>query len=122
MAEVGIAASAIAVIQIAGKVASLAYGYIGALKRAPKDLQDLFEELGSFSKILSTLQDLIDNPDMPALHQLSAVQTQASKIGSKGCQENPQPLQACATQLEELRKSLEPKQGFRGHWTNGNCR
>jgi hypothetical protein len=76
MAEVGIAASVITVIQIAGKVASLAYGYIGALKRVPKDLQDLVEELGSFSKILRTLQDLVDNnPDMPALHQLSAVQT-----------------------------------------------
>jgi hypothetical protein len=48
MAEaVGYTASIIAIVQLAGKIASLGYGYIDGVSQARKDITDLFDELES---------------------------------------------------------------------------
>lgn len=105
MAEVvGLVASIIAVIQLTGKVTSLGYVYFQALKRAPKDLGELVNELGSLTKVLTTLQDIADkNP------QLAALQTLNSRNG---------PLEGISAELKKLVSKLEPRKGFKGTMDN----
>lgn len=86
------AASIIAIVQIAGSVASLGYSYVASVKRAPKELRELLKELGSLSDVLDTLQDYVAaNPQSPALEKLSTP-------GG--------PLKGCATELNELHAKL----------------
>lgn len=101
MAEVwGIIASVIAVAQLTGQVASLGYSYLSGVKKAPKDLADLVEELDSLKKVLITLKDYLDkNAQSPALQALN---------DAKG------PIRVCALELKILQAKLEPRKGFRG--------
>lgn len=56
MAEVlGIMASIIAVIQVAGEMVSLGYGHRSAVEQTP-DIHRLIDELKSFGTVLTTLQ------------------------------------------------------------------
>lgn len=55
-----IAASIIGVIQLAGKATSLSYGYIGGVKRASVDIQQLVDELIALSKALIALKEYMD--------------------------------------------------------------
>ena len=100
MAELGAVASIIAVVQLAGVVTSLGYGYIGGVKRAPRDLQDLVDELSSLHKVLATLRDLVDEEG-----QLAALE----KLNEPGG-----PLAECSRVLAELKARLEPKTGLKG--------
>lgn len=101
MAEaLGLTSSVIAVIQLTGLVASLSYGYIGAVRRAPQDLQRLVDELGPFGKALNTLRDVVErDPWSASLQQL---------LGDDG------PLEKCRKQLSEMKAKLEhlSKDGF----------
>lgn len=98
MAEVvGLAASIIGVIQLTGQLAGIGYGYIGGVKRAPKDLRDLVRELSSLIDVLTALQDYVEeNPQSPALRMLG------KKDG---------PLQGCTEELEALKSNINPKDG-----------
>lgn len=104
MAEIGLAASIIAVIQLTGTVTSFSYGYISGVKRAPKDLGELLNELGSLSKVLVELQNLVDKPQGPGQPQLTTLQTLNSKDG---------PLEGIAAELKVLLAKLKPRKGFR---------
>lgn len=60
MAEVlGITSSVIAIVQLTGKLTSLSYGFIGGVKRAPKELHALAGELSSLSQVINALQDYL---------------------------------------------------------------
>ncbi len=62
MAEVvGLTSSIIAVVDLTAKLASLSYGHIASVKRAPKKIQNLVDEIVALRKILSTLQNLVDD-------------------------------------------------------------
>lgn len=97
MTEFSITVTIVGVIQLAGKVTSLGYGYIGGVKRAPKDLRELVDELAGLSKVLIAMQDYTDkHPTSEVIHSLNI---------PKG------PLQGCARELEILQMKLEPKGG-----------
>lgn len=97
MEGVGAAATIIAIIQLTGKVTSLTYGYIGGVKRAPKDLKDLADELKSLENVLNVLKNYTQsNPVSTALETLT---------------DNDGPLLECAQELEKLRIKLEQKGG-----------
>lgn len=103
MEALGIAASIIAVIQLAGKLTSLGYGYIGGVKRAPKDVQELLDELSSLVKVLVVLRDYVDkNPQSAA-----ALQTLNGPGG---------PIHGIGQELGVLQSKLDPtgKDGFKG--------
>lgn len=104
MEAIGLTASIIAVVQLAGKVTALGYGYIGGVKRASKDLQELARELSSLSLVLISLQKHMEtNPQSATLQTLSA------KDG---------PLDECISELTKLQSKLEPKDGFQGVISN----
>lgn len=106
MGEVlGISASLIAIIQLTGTVTCLGWGYISGVKRAPKDLRDLVDELNSLSKVLSIVQDLAADPNKKS----TALQKLDDTNG---------PLKLCARDLEDLRLKLEPRGGFKGFMDN----
>lgn len=93
MEVVGAAASIVALLQLTGKVASIGYSYTTGVKRAPKDVRELLNELNSLTIVLDNLQDYVDaNPQSPTLQKLGAV-------GG--------PLLECINELEELRRQLE---------------
>lgn len=58
MAEIGLAASVIAVIQITAAVTTQAYNYGRDVKNAKQDLEDINRELKELEGILSKLEDL----------------------------------------------------------------
>lgn len=96
MAEVlGIAASIIAVLQLAGAVTIMGYNYLGGVKRASNDTQDVINELHSLSQVLVALKEFADNnPQSTALQKLN------TKDG---------PLAGCAQELKALKSTLEKK-------------
>ncbi|KAH8153587.1 uncharacterized protein LAJ45_02400 [Morchella importuna] len=97
MPKYSIAVTIIGVIQLAGKVTSLGYGYIGGVDRAPKYLRELVDELAALSKVLIAIQDHTDKePTSEVIHSLN---------------EERGPLQGCARELEILQSELEPKNG-----------
>lgn len=97
---IGLAASLVALVQLAGQLTCVGYGYIGAVKRAPKDLRQLVDELHSLGKILISLQDYADtNPQSTSLQKLNEIDG---------------PIKGCINELNELKPKLEPKGGFRG--------
>lgn len=102
MAEIlGLAVNIVTLIQLTGKITCLGYGYISGVKRAPKDLRDLVNELNTLSQILEILQDYADkNPDSTALLKLDT------------------PLQECVVELKKLEIKLEPQDGLKGFLGN----
>lgn len=100
MAEViGLVSSLIGIVQLAGQVAVLTHGYIGGVRRASQDIVALADELGSLSKVLSTLKDYIETkPKSLALTKLD---------GPDG------PLWRCTRDLEALQAKLVPREGLK---------
>lgn len=95
MAEaIGIVASIAALAQLTGKVATLTYQYLGAVKQSQKDLQELADELHTLDQILITLQT----------------------YASGGAQSTSlvQPLRMCTAELRGLQSKLEKKKSLRG--------
>lgn len=62
MDPVSAAASIVALIQVAGKLAVVVNGYIGGVKRATQGMNDLMREVTSFNKVLLGLQDHAKDP------------------------------------------------------------
>lgn len=88
-------ASIIALIQCAGKIGSLIYGYIGRLKRVPDEVQQLVDELHSLEKVLMTLHNYVKTSScfiQPGLQHLTALSGQ---------------LHACSQVLGQLASNLE---------------
>lgn len=54
-----ITASVIAIVKLAEKLITLGYTYLGGVKGASKDLQDLVGELQFLGNVLVTLQDYV---------------------------------------------------------------
>lgn len=104
MAEiVGLSASLITLIQVVGKATSIGYGYLGAVKRAPDELQGLVNELNSLSLVLASLQNYVNTyPQSEALQKLNDPSPA-----------KPGPLQECARELAKLVSKAEPKTGWR---------
>lgn len=98
---VGLVAGIIALIKLTGKTTVAGYEYVGGVKRASKDIKNLLDELGSFSKVLVSLKTHIEtNGTKPtALRELN---------------EPDGPIPKCARELEELLLALEPRKGWRG--------
>ncbi|KAI5839964.1 hypothetical protein DFP73DRAFT_634096 [Morchella snyderi] len=97
-----ITASVIAIVQLAEKLITLDYTYLGGVKGASKYLQDLVGELQSLGNFLVTLQDYVqadENLESIALQPID---------GQNG------PLLGCALELRRLQLKLEPKQGLKG--------
>lgn len=98
MEALGLATSIIAVIQLAGKITSLGYGYISSAKRAPNDIRELLEEISSLAKTLVALKNLELSPgkQLEALHSLD------------------EPLWGCLLELERLESKLKKSVGGLG--------
>lgn len=102
MAEaIGFAASIIGVIQLAGQVASLSWGYIGGVRGASKNIRDLASEISGLSSVLALVLDHADKNSgkSTALGMLN---------GEKG------PIQKCTEELEKLQVKLKLRDGVRG--------
>lgn len=86
------AASIIAVIQLATKVAQLSYEYIRAVKKGPANILRLNGEIKSLTAVLYNLQVFEqENPGIIASWQLG------------------EQLQKCSLDMLSLEKKLEPK-------------
>lgn len=101
MAEIGVASSIIAVLNLSGQVTILSYEYLAQVKRSSKEIRELIDELDSLQAILKIFETQIrKNPDSLA----PAVQTL--------CVENG-PLEGCLKDLSALKETLTPKGGVR---------
>lgn len=87
------AASVIAVIDIAAKVASLCFQYSAAVKDAKEDIERLQRKIVYIRDILSELKRLLDGQDKT---RLSATDKLAAS------------LKECLEQLQELEIQLKP--------------
>lgn len=86
---IGGAASIASLVQIAGQVAIISYGYIGAVKGAPKEIQALADELEELKEVLGNLANL---------QEPNTLQTD---LGGS--------LKKCALELEKLEAKIEIK-------------
>lgn len=104
----GMTASIIAVIQLAGALGTLGQGYIGGVRRAPSDRRKLVEEFASLGQVLEHLKD-----------QIAPTGTASAGIFSKSSaiQGLAVPLQNCRLELETLAAKMQPRKGFRGAWS-----
>lgn len=99
IAALGVAASCIQVIELGAKVISSSCRYINGVRRAPKAMSKVMDEVNSLTKVLDTLRNYANaNPGSTVLSKLD---------GQDG------PLQGCALELERLQQKLEPKEGWR---------
>lgn len=89
---VGLAASIIGIIQVTGAVLTLAHGYIGGVRSASKDIEELKGALDNFSQVLRDLEDHVKkNPQLKTLTKLN-------------CKNGP--LEQCGRELENLHSKL----------------
>lgn len=69
----GTAGSIIGIIQAAGELLTLTQGYIGGVRSAPKDIEELQKSLQDFSQFLKDLDDRIKkNPQLISLAKLNS--------------------------------------------------
>ena len=92
------AASVIAVVDIAAKVASLCFQYSVAVKDAKRDIEHLQGKVTDIKNVLEEVRGLLDKEGKP---QLS---TTRKLLDS---------LNGCHQQLQELKAQLEPGRGRR---------
>lgn len=100
MEPVSAVASIIGIIQLASKVTTLGYGYIGSVKRASEDVEKLMAEILSLSNVLVALKEFMD-------HQIS------SGSESKALQTLDGALRGCTLELERLELNLKSLTGMR---------
>jgi ankyrin repeat domain-containing protein 50 len=98
MDGLGAAASVIAVIQISGKIFDLCWTYYSEVKDARKDIRRLRDEVKSLQDVLTNVAELADAPGSAKLSILRLNQPDGS-------------IQQCRTELIELARKLETKQG-----------
>lgn len=94
MAEIGLAASVIAVVDLSIKVASWCSKYYADVKNAQGDIQRLRREAQELKATLERVQALCDGPNGVRLQE-----SQSLREGVKDCNE----------QLAQLEKKLEPR-------------
>lgn len=105
MAEIGLAASIIAVIQISEDVITRAYKYGKAVKNAEKDIKQLNEDLQDVQNILKKLETLAKRTESSG-RPLTLWPTLISLKEENG------PLSQCKSALESLQKELAPIEGY----------
>lgn len=97
------AASVIAVIQLAGSLASICGGYIKKVKNAQKDILDLHEEISSLQKVLESLNKLLRGPGGEKLTSLQQIFDDTIKCSSilktLGDRINPETTQSSTRRL-----------------------
>ena len=106
MAEIGLAASIIAVIQISRTVITQAYKYGQSVKNARKDIERIESELKDVDNQLTKLQDLVDRVEKSG-RPLDCWPTLASMNQEDG------PLSKCKLALNFLLAELTPADGWR---------
>lgn len=99
-----ILASIIAIVQISGKVISICYDYRSGVKKAPRDLARITDEVISLRDVLERLIRIIDEDNANNGIRLSTVEM-LNKPGG--------PLPRITAQLEELEVKLKPANGWR---------
>jgi hypothetical protein len=106
MAEIGLAASIIQVIQIAASVTTQAYNYGVKFKNAKKDLDGVNRELGLVGQVLDRLKTLAEEAELSgkALNTWPALLELGSDNG---------PLAKCNQALLDLRTELTPPDSLR---------
>ena len=97
-------ASVIAVIQIAGTVIDLCYQYRKGIKDAPKTIIRLMSEVRGIRTVLEGLDDILAGEQSSGTTRLV---TLTEVLKGQGL------LSQCYEELENLKKSLEPKHGLR---------
>ncbi|KAH0563191.1 hypothetical protein GP486_002237 [Trichoglossum hirsutum] len=106
MAEIGLAASIIAVIQISRTVIAQAYKYGQSVKNAKKDIERIESELKDVESRLTKLQDLVDKAQESG-HPLDCWPTLVSMNQEDG------PLSKCKLALNCLLAELAPVDSWR---------
>ena len=104
MAEIGLAASIISVIQIVEDVITRAYKYGKAVKRAEKDLERIRNELKDINGILTKLKDLATRPEKSG--QPSILWSTLDLLNKANG-----PLSQCESALKRLEEQLAPVDG-----------
>jgi hypothetical protein len=97
-----ITASAIAIIQVSGVIINTCYDYRSRVKNAGNDTSRIVSRLNGLRMVIETLFSLLEDETEK---QTSTLQILANVDG---------PMSRCRTELEALRKTLEPKEGWRG--------
>jgi hypothetical protein len=93
MAELGVAASAIAVIDLSAKVASLCFHYSIAVKGARHDITRLQNEVKNLENVVGDVQHLVEGHD-------GAKFPVSEKVLNA--------INDCSTELKILEEKLEP--------------
>lgn len=89
---VGLAASVIGIIQVTGAVLTLAHGYIGGVRSASGDIEELKKALENFSQVLRDLEEHVrKNPQLKTLTKFN-------------CENGP--LEQCSSDLNNLHSKL----------------
>ncbi|KAH6883946.1 vegetative incompatibility protein HET-E-1 [Thelonectria olida] len=94
MADVGSAASVIAVLDLSAKVASLCFQYSNAVKNAKSDIERLLAELDTLEITLKGARQLLESPNGARLQTSQRLRNV---------------LRGCSSQLTELQTKLERK-------------
>ncbi len=105
MAEIGLAASIIAVIQITTSVAKEAYKYGQSVKNAKEDMVELAEQLQDVETILVKLKDLVDR-ESKAGRSLHLWPTLLSLNNPGGA------FEQCKSALTALSAEIKPVDGW----------
>lgn len=89
---VGLVGSIVGIIQITGAVLTVAHGYIGGVRSASGEIEELKKALESFSQVLKDLGDHVKkNPQLKTLAKLN-------------CDNGP--LEQCGRELKNLHSIL----------------
>jgi hypothetical protein len=97
-------ASVIAVIQLAGMVVDVCYQYRGGLRHPPKAVKQLISEVEGIREVLKQLDSMFDDDLSSASLHLTITKELMKTDGL---------LDQCFCSLDDLKKALEPKQGWR---------
>ena len=104
MDPLSISASLIAVLQVTSAVISICYDYRQGQKHASREVVQLSDELNSLKDVLDALLQLVEKSEMSDPAQLATFELLAKPDG---------PLLSSQTELERLKKKLEPESGWR---------
>jgi hypothetical protein len=110
MAEIGLAASIIAVIQITLSVTTQAYNYGLKVKNAKEDLEGINRELGHVGEVLEKLKTLAERAEK-SNKSLDSWPALVALYGDKG------PLTICSQALMDLKSELTPASGIQAKFS-----
>ena len=113
MAEIGLAASIVGLLTLAGQVTAISYKYFKGVENASRDVKELTNELASLSGILAALQT--------CLSMDGTLEFSAEDDGQNLRQTIETSLQQCASVMEELRSKLEIKPTNKRNFTKATA-